>query len=187
MASSGFFSAAQVCNIVCGVEGDVDYVFPGSDDEFDADELQEEYDILDREQDQGGPGLDDSPPCSPLLHSPTSTSLREDSQSGPSSSVESPSTAHRGRDAGSGSGRGRARGHGRGQAMAGQPGREENEWTNEPSQMIVEPFTQPIGPTIQLGSDPMEVFTSLFTPALVEHMVLKTNKYAALSHIHTSR
>lgn len=181
MASSGFFSAAQVCNIVCGEsgdEGDVDYVFPGSDDEFDADELQEEYDILDREQDQDGPGLDDSPPCSPLLHSPTSTSLREDPQSGPSSSVES--TAHRGRGAGSGRGRGRARGHGRGQAMAGQPGREENEWTNEPSQVIVEPFTQPTGPTIQLGSDPLEVFTSLFTPALVEHMVLETNKYAAL-------
>ena len=65
--------------------------------------------------------------------------------------------------------------------MTGQPGGEEqNEWASEPSPVTVEPFTQPIGPTIQLGSGPLEVFTSLFTPALVDHIVLETNKYAAL-------
>ena len=103
LGSSQLHKCATLC-VVNPVMRDVDYVFPGSDDEFDADELQEEYDILDREQDQGGPGLDDSPPCSPLLHSPTSTSLSEDPQSGPSSSVQSPSTAHRSGDAGSGRG-----------------------------------------------------------------------------------
>ena len=42
MVSSGFLTAAQVCNIMCGDEGDIDYMFPGSDDEFDANDLQEE-------------------------------------------------------------------------------------------------------------------------------------------------
>ena len=30
--------------------GDMEYIFPGSDDDFDAEDLQEEYGILDREQ-----------------------------------------------------------------------------------------------------------------------------------------
>ena len=33
------FSAAQVCEIITGVDGEVDYIFPGSDDELDALEL----------------------------------------------------------------------------------------------------------------------------------------------------
>ena len=33
------FSAAQVCEIITGDDGEVDYIFPGSDDELDALEL----------------------------------------------------------------------------------------------------------------------------------------------------
>ena len=35
------FSAAQVCQIITGDDGEVDYIFPGSDDELDALELHE--------------------------------------------------------------------------------------------------------------------------------------------------
>lgn len=35
------FSAAQVCQIITGDDGEVDYIFPGSDDELDALELYE--------------------------------------------------------------------------------------------------------------------------------------------------
>ena len=35
------FSAAQVCQIITGDDGEVDYIFPGSDDELDALELFE--------------------------------------------------------------------------------------------------------------------------------------------------
>ena len=35
------FSAAQVCQIIMGDDREVDYIFPGSDDELDALELYE--------------------------------------------------------------------------------------------------------------------------------------------------
>ena len=35
------FSAAQVCQIITGDDEEVDYIFPGSDDELDALELHE--------------------------------------------------------------------------------------------------------------------------------------------------
>ena len=35
------FSAAQVCQIITGDDGEVDYIFPDSDDELDALELHE--------------------------------------------------------------------------------------------------------------------------------------------------
>ena len=35
------FSAAQVCQIITGDDGEVDYIFPASDDELDALELHE--------------------------------------------------------------------------------------------------------------------------------------------------
>ena len=209
---------------MCGDEGDIDYMFPGSDDKFDADDLQEEeeYDILDREQDHDGPGLDDSPPCSPLQSSPASSPdpfLHADSPFSPPTTVESivplrhlplpcvqtrypvlrqPWSHHPqhlqveelvgaeeevmvgvevvvGVEVMVGVGACRR------QAVTGQPGGEEqNERASEPSPVTVEPFTQPIRPTIQLGSGPLEVFTSLFTPALFNHIVLETNKYAAL-------
>ena len=44
MASS---TADEVCDLVTG---DQEYLFPGSDDDFDVGELEYEYDPLDREQ-----------------------------------------------------------------------------------------------------------------------------------------
>lgn len=59
-------------------------------------------------------------------------------------------------------------------------GEEQNEWSSEFSQVDVEPFTEPVGPTISLGSEPLETFLSLFTPALIEHIIVETKKYATL-------
>ncbi len=44
MASSAqTFTADQVCQIISGEDGELDYMFPGSDDELDALELDEPY------------------------------------------------------------------------------------------------------------------------------------------------
>ena len=52
MASgSHYFTASEVCDIVtAGEEDDPEYIFPGSDDDFDMSELDEGYDPLQREQ-----------------------------------------------------------------------------------------------------------------------------------------
>ncbi len=70
MASSRsqYFIASEVCNILIDVDGDMEYIFPGSDDDFDDEYEQDELDALDREQtdpeyDQPGPsGLNTSIP-----------------------------------------------------------------------------------------------------------------------------
>ena len=61
------FSAAQVCQIITGHDGEVDYIFPGSDDELDALELYEtdedqartddDTDVLERINQSQSPGL----------------------------------------------------------------------------------------------------------------------------------
>ena len=40
--ASQMFSASQVCQIVSGEDGDLDYVFPGSDDDLGMEETDEE-------------------------------------------------------------------------------------------------------------------------------------------------
>ncbi len=54
MASSGgpFYTAGQVCEMVTDDDGGdlMEYILPGSDDNFDAGDLQEEYDRVSREQ-----------------------------------------------------------------------------------------------------------------------------------------
>ena len=217
-----------MCNIVSSEEGDLDYIFPGSDDDFDAEDLQEEYDYLDREQENDELGLcasSTTPPSQSIPISPGNafpsvalspsnpfpsvpTSPGDPSLSVPTSpgnpslsvvtspgnlspsdhspsthqSSDTPSTGRgiiRGR--GRGQGRGRGRGRGTGSSVQIRPGGEEqNEWSSEFSQVDVEPFTEPVGPTISLGSEPLETFLSLFTPALIEHIVVETNKYATL-------
>ena len=52
MASgSQYFTATEVCDIVTAEdEDDPEYIFPGSDDDFDMSLGEEEYDALQREQ-----------------------------------------------------------------------------------------------------------------------------------------
>ena len=48
------FNAVQVCQIIMGDDGEVDYIFPGSDDELDALELYETDEEQGRtDEDQG--------------------------------------------------------------------------------------------------------------------------------------
>ena len=70
----------------------------------------------------------------------------------------------------------------RGRAQPSRPAGEgsRDEWSSEPSDITVQPFTMDVGPTFQLSSDPTEVFLKFFTPELIDHIVHETNHYAAL-------
>ena len=51
MAAGSHFTPLEVCDMIAGEEGDdAEFLFPGSDDDFDAGMLEDEYDPLDREQ-----------------------------------------------------------------------------------------------------------------------------------------
>ena len=54
-----------------------------------------------------------------------------------------------------------------------------SEWSSEPSDVLVQPFTMEVGPTFPISANPMEVF-SHFTPQLIDLIVQETNHYAAL-------
>lgn len=49
-SNSHHFTADEVCDLLTEEGGDHEFVFPGSDDDFDASEVELEYDPLDREQ-----------------------------------------------------------------------------------------------------------------------------------------
>ena len=55
-----------------------------------------------------------------------------------------------------------------------------NQWSKEPTDVVVQPFVMDVGPTFHLSADPMEVFITLFTPELIDLIVRETNRYAAL-------
>ena len=60
-------------------------------------------------------------------------------------------------------------------------GEESNdEWSKEPSDVTVQPFTMDVGPTFELSADRTEVFLHFFTPQLIDFIVQETNRYAAL-------
>ena len=203
--------------------GDMEYIFPGSDDDFDAEDLQEEYDRVNREQ--SGQDLDEtmlqSLGCTPEFDIPgpsgsldscaqgSHLDLNEpmlggrpdvstldsplDSNTASSNSGTLPSSRGaggcrrtKGRPKGHQQyrGRGRTRGRGRGQQRPGEE-EEDSEWSSEPADVVVEDFTQPVGPTIPLGDYPLETFVSLFTPALLERIVEETNRYASLCLVST--
>ena len=46
------------------------------------------------------------------------------------------------------------------------------------TQVAVEPFREPIGPTVTLPDNPLDTFLLLFTPTIIEHIVQETNRYA---------
>ena len=46
--------------------------------------------------------------------------------------------------------------------------------------MQVQPFSGNAGPTFPLEEDPAAIFLALFTPQLLEHIVVETNRYATL-------
>ena len=46
--------------------------------------------------------------------------------------------------------------------------------------VTVEPFNQLTGPSVPVSSYPREMFSPFFTPQLVDHIVVETNRYAAV-------
>ena len=58
------------------------------------------------------------------------------------------------------------------------PDREEREWSGNFTGITVEPFDRPTGPAVPVSSDPTEMFLSFFTPALIDQIVMETNRYA---------
>ena len=45
-------------------------------------------------------------------------------------------------------------------------------WSSIFGDVSVEPFIQPVGPTVPVTNDPTEVFLQFFTPELIEHIVV---------------
>ena len=156
-----------------GDDGDEEYVFSGSDDELGMEDLDDD--------DLSGSEYDDS------MHGTESASLPADDEQpgslpGPSTlqspELESPplpapqTQSCRGRAPRSRPPRGRAprsrppRGRApqsrppRGRVQSSRPAEEErsSEWSSEPSDVIVQPFTMEVGPTFPMSADPMEVF-----------------------------
>ena len=41
-----------------------------------------------------------------------------------------------------------------------------------------QPFSEPVGPTVTMPDSPLEIFSLLFTPSIVDHIVCETNRYA---------
>ena len=46
--------------------------------------------------------------------------------------------------------------------------------------MEVQPFYMSVGPTIPLEEEPTATFSALFTPQLLDRIVVETNRYATL-------
>ena len=46
--------------------------------------------------------------------------------------------------------------------------------------MQVQPFTMNVGPTFPLEEEPVAIFSTLFTPQLVDHIAVETNCFATL-------
>ena len=42
----------------------------------------------------------------------------------------------------------------------------------------IAPCTEPVGPVVDISDSPLEVFSLLFTPAIIEYVVQETNRYS---------
>ena len=177
------FSASQVCQIVTGDDGNLDYVFPGSDDELDTsleDSDLEDMDHLESEIDAVR-SSDAESQCSGVEREGGGAGGRGGSAVGRGNARgRGCGTGDRGGSAGgrgsSARSRGRGvRGHDHGSDQDGPAG--ENSWSDTGSSVNVEPFTIDVGPTIPL-EDPSDIFMTFFTPQLLEHIVTKTKRFA---------
>ena len=83
------------------------------------------------------------------------------------------------------SGRGRGRGRSRGRGCGSRGRRQGNQrsaqggWS-EGSHVQVQPFSMNVRPTFPLEEEPVAIFSALFTPLLLDHIVGETNRYATL-------
>ena len=63
----------------------------------------------------------------------------------------------------------------------------EEEWVSTLKDVMVEPFNQLTGPSVPVSANPREMLSSLFTPQLIDHIVVETSRYAVacLTSAHT--
>lgn len=54
----------------------------------------------------------------------------------------------------------------------------ERDWSLQSSRVVVEPFSQHVGPTVNIPESPLDIFSLIFTPAVIEYVVCETNRYA---------
>ena len=174
--ASETFTASQVCQIVTGDDGDLDYMFPGSDDDLgmedmdDSDELEKQAesesdaDAEIESTDGNSPDVENSPPSPSETNSDNSTSG---------------CCRGRGRSRGRGLGRGRGRRQGNQRCHEATTTSAEEEWSDG-SSVQVQPFSMNVGPTFPLEEEPVAIFSTLFTPQLLHHIVAETNRYATL-------
>ena len=52
-------------------------------------------------------------------------------------------------------------------------------WSSKPTPVDVRPFIQVAGPSCPLPQTPVEIFSLMFTPDIIGHIVTETNRYAA--------
>ena len=52
-------------------------------------------------------------------------------------------------------------------------------WTMTPSAVHVEPFVEPVGPTVPVSRDPLEMFSYFFDSEVFDLIVRETNRYAS--------
>ena len=73
----------------------------------------------------------------------------------------------------------RGQGNGSSTSRTGRD-QEERQWSSTSAEVLVRPFIQNVGPTLPMSSDPAELFLQLFTPELIDTIVIETNRYAVL-------
>ena len=183
--ASETFTASQVCQIVTGDDGDLDYMFPGSDDDLGMEDMDD--DELERQAESESDAdaeIESTDGTSPDV---------ENSLPSPSERNSDNSTSGRGRGRGRSRGRGRGRGCGSHGRRCGSRGRRQGnqrcheatsasaeEGWSEGSSVQVQPFSMNVGPTFPLEEEPVAIFSALFTPQLLDHIVAETNRYATL-------
>ena len=197
------FTAHQVCNIVSNDDpNDPEFLFDGSDDDLgmsDEEELlqdcpdEEDYDptmidttMLALKDSSATPGTPHSTPSRSRTSSFSPPRIRSQSPSvSPSRSRSQSPIRGRGQSRGSRRrGRGRGRGHGR-SAASRQGGTtqaadgDEQQWSETVTDITVNEFTESVGPTFPLSSEPVDAFLELFPEQLINVIVTETNRYAA--------
>ena len=202
MASSQY-SVSQVCQILAGEDGELEYMFPGSDDDLDMEE-QEMSDIDIEEEEMADEAVAACMDGEGENEREVETESEGDRNDDSDESTEGDDVGTRARGGRRGSrqlscygvarkerSRSRRRTHGssitrgqvsgRGRGHGRRTGPEpEREWTEIASPVTVQAFTKSVGPTFPVSSDATEVFLTLFTPELLELLVQQTNDFAAL-------
>ena len=76
-------------------------------------------------------------------------------------------------------GQGRSRGRGTRGGAAGHQADDDLQWTDVPTNVTVEPFTEEVGSRVPLSTRILEIFQLFFTTTLIDLIVEQTNLYAS--------